>query len=101
MKKNEVVKLLQEIAKSHGLELTKNDIFAILDSIDDLIVEIFNREEKANIGNAIKVEVKEYSSKSGKTALPGQETVEWSIPACKKVNIKTVKSFADKHKIIL
>ena len=54
--------------------------------------------KKATIGNAIKVEVKEVAARSGITHLEGVEDTEWSTPACKKINIKVVKSFADKHK---
>lgn len=101
MKKVEVIKLVQEKAREHGLDLTQKDVSAIFDALDDVIVEVFNQDEKATIGNAIKVESKKCAARSGRTNLEGVEEVEWSTPACKKINIKVVKSFADKHKVIL
>lgn len=101
MKKVEVIKLVQEKAIGNGLELTQKDVSALFNTIDEVIVEIFNQGEKATIGNAIKVEVKECGAKSGKTSLPGQESTEWYTEPCKKINIKAVKSFVDKHKITI
>lgn len=101
MKKVEVIKLVQEKVIGHGLELTQKDVSALFDTIDEVIVEIFNQGEKATIGNSIKVEVKECAARSGITHLEGVEDTEWSTPACKKINIKVVKSFADKHKVLI
>lgn len=101
MKKVEVIKLVQEKAREHGLELTQKDVGLFFDTIDDVVVEVFNQDEKATIGNSIKVEVKEYAARSGVTHLEGVEDTEWSTPACKKINIKVVKSFADKHKVLI
>jgi len=47
MKKVEVIKLVQEKAIGHGLELTQKDVSALFDTIDEVIVEIFNQGEKA------------------------------------------------------
>lgn len=101
MKKVEVIKLVQEKAREHGLELTQKDVGLFFDTIDDVVVEVFNQGEKANIGNSIKIDVKEYAARSGVTHLEGVEDTEWSTPACKKINIKVVKSFADKHKVLI
>lgn len=101
MKKVEVIKLVQEKAREHGLELTQKDVGLFFDTIDDVVVEVFNQGEKATIGNSIKIDVKEYAARSGVTHLEGVEDTEWSTPACKKINIKVVKSFADKHKVLI
>ena len=101
MKKVEVIKLVQEKAREHGLELTQKDVGLFFDTIDDVVVEVFNQGEKANIGNSIKIDVKECGAKSGKTSLPGQESMEWYTEPCKKINIKAVKSFVDKYKVLI
>ena len=48
MKKVEVIKLVQEKAIGNGLELTQKDVSALFNTIDEVIVEIFNQGEKSN-----------------------------------------------------
>lgn len=98
MLKNDVLKVMQSIAKKKGYELTLQEVDEFLKIIEETYATVGEQlmpKESCNVG-CIKVEKKEVKPRNGKSELNGKETT-WSKPGLIKINLKAKDSFKKKH----
>lgn len=94
MTKHEVLKLMQEVAREHGYNLSLEKLNDFLKIFDESYVRIGDElefGETAYVG-VVAVEKKKVEPREGTNILKGVET-HWSKPARSKVQLKARPSF--------
>lgn len=105
MKKIDICKEFQIIAKESGMDLTLKDVEQILDIFDSTVINIANKLEKkdndkfetANLG-CVTVSKVERKGRKGTSELGGK-VIDWETPAKEIITLKLKKSFEKEHEI--
>ena len=103
MNKTEVVRLMQEIAKEKGIDVTQNEVKTLMEIFDETIAKVGETLEigdSVNLG-VVKVCKKKVAARSGVSKLEEGKEVPWKTPEKIKIVLSAKKSFEKETEIIL